>query len=237
MRRTINSHGLSGIGVCGNPSACTGLYTDQNAWMVAIGSKLTAANAAYNLTHRQVDATTGQIIEEDNLTLAQAFAAAGLSDAEIACWISNSSAFLPELVEYNQESGCGGSLATSPSGSPLGTNYPAPGAAPVTQASTLAQIDAAVAQSQAAAAAVASGSSTTPGMMPGETQAIPTPTPASSAPAPAPASTACVVGDATWALFGDTSCFTIGSTSIGTTTALVLGAAAIALLMFFGGKK
>lgn len=40
-----------------------------------------------------------------------------------------------------------------------------------------------------------------------------------------------------FALFGDTSCFTIGSTTIGTTTALVLGAALVALLMAFGGKK
>ena len=48
---------------------------------------------------------------------------------------------------------------------------------------------------------------------------------------------ACVVGDATWALFGDTSCFNIGSTSIGTTTALVLAAAAVVAFFMFGGKR
>jgi hypothetical protein len=40
------------------------------------------------------------------------------------------------------------------------------------------------------------------------------------------------------AFFGDTSCFTLGSTTIGKTTALVLGGAALALLlMMFGGKR
>jgi hypothetical protein len=40
------------------------------------------------------------------------------------------------------------------------------------------------------------------------------------------------------AWFGDTSCITLGSTTIGTTTAMVLGAALVAGLMYmFGGKR
>lgn len=58
------------------------------------------------------------------------------------------------------------------------------------------------------------------------------PAPAAPADSSASAAPAC-----SFALFGDTSCFTIGSTTIGTTTALVLGAALVALLMAFGGKK
>lgn len=46
-----------------------------------------------------------------------------------------------------------------------------------------------------------------------------------------PAAAACDV-----AFFGDTSCFAIGSTTIGQTTALVLGAA-VALLLFLGMRK
>ena len=40
-----------------------------------------------------------------------------------------------------------------------------------------------------------------------------------------------------FALFGETSCITIGSKTIGTSTALVLGGVALALLLMFGGKK
>jgi hypothetical protein len=43
--------------------------------------------------------------------------------------------------------------------------------------------------------------------------------------------------DVSIAFFGDTSCFSIGSVSIGQTTALVLGAAAVALFFMFRGKK
>ena len=81
-------------------------------------------------------------------------------------------------------------------------------------------------------------SATPAGLMPGESQ----PSPVSVSPVTAvstltPAASACIVGDTTFALFGDTSCFTIGSISIGTTTALALAAAAVALFMMFGGKK
>jgi hypothetical protein len=40
-----------------------------------------------------------------------------------------------------------------------------------------------------------------------------------------------------FALFGEASCITIGSKTIGTTTALVLGGVALALLLLMGGKK
>ena len=87
------------------------------------------------------------------------------------------------------------------------------------------------------ATTASSASQTVPaGSMPGETQ--PSPVSGSAAGSTvAPAAAACVVGDATWALFGDTSCFNIGSTSIGTTTALVLAAAAVAAFLMFGGKR
>jgi hypothetical protein len=48
--------------------------------------------------------------------------------------------------------------------------------------------------------------------------------------------TTAAVSPCSIALFGDTTCLTIGSTSIGTTTALVIGAAALLALFMFGGK-
>ena len=61
-----------GLGaVCADLSACAGLYTDDgNSWMVATGNKLTAANAAYNLTHQTLD-SSGRVVAEGNLTLAR----------------------------------------------------------------------------------------------------------------------------------------------------------------------
>lgn len=75
--------------------------------------------------------------------------------------------------------------------------------------------------------------SSAPGMMPGETQAVPTPasatasTSSSSSSTSAPASTSAC----SFALFGETTCWG----PIGSTTALVIGAALLALFMM-GGK-
>jgi hypothetical protein len=54
--------------------------------------------------------------------------------------------------------------------------------------------------------------------------------------ASATSSTPATASPCNLAFFGDTSCLTVGSYSIGSTTALV-AAAAIAALFLFGGKK
>ena len=73
------------------------------------------------------------------------------------------------------------------------------------------------------------------GVMPGESQ--PSPVSGSSGGASSNQSQPAAAAACSFALFGDTSCFSIGSTTIGTTTALVLGAAALALMLMLGGKK
>ena len=198
-----------GLGtVCANPSACAGLFnptaaipdpTSQNSWMVAIGNRLTAANTQYQ--QQNPGALEGGL----NLTLAQSFAAAGLTDAEAECWMSIEPSYLPELIEYNLAMGCG-APSVAPGASPLGTNY-------ATAAPALAASNAAIAAANPPIGAIVTS---TPGASPG-------------AATPVPVSAGC-----SFALFGDTSC--IGGV-IGSTTALVLGAAALALLLFFGGKK
>jgi hypothetical protein len=65
--------------------------------------------------------------------------------------------------------------------------------------------------------------------MPGEAQ----PSPVSGSAGGSSVVAAAPAAGCSFALFGDTSC--IGP--IGTTTALVLGAAALALFLMFGGKK
>jgi hypothetical protein len=75
------------------------------------------------------------------------------------------------------------------------------------------------------------------GAMPGETQASPAPiSPVSVSPVSVSTTAAVPASACGFALFGDTSCFTIGSVSIGQTTALVLGAAIVALFLMGGNR-
>ena len=200
-------------GVCANAAACANLGIDptdvasRNSWMVATGNRISAANTAYQT------ATPGALQSGLNLTLAQSFAAAGLTDDEAACWMFIEPAYLPELIEYNQSEGCGTpAVATAAGASPLGTNYAA--AAPA-----LAASNAAIA---ATAATAATGS-------PAAFQVVTSTAGAS----PGAGATAAPVSGCSFALFGDTSC--IGG-MIGTTTAIVLGAGLV-LLVWLGGKR
>jgi hypothetical protein len=200
--------GLGATPVCADISKCAGLYSGpdpgpgENSWMVSIGNRLAAANAAYQAT------VAGGVSSGQNLTLEQSFAAAGLTDAEIACWLAHEASWVPEVVDYNMATGCGAPPVTAPGASPYGTNYAA--VAPALAASN-AQIAATAASAAPASAVVTSTAGASP---------LATSAPVSG-------------GASCFALFGDSSC--IGP--IGTTTALVLGAAAVALFLMFGGKR
>jgi hypothetical protein len=68
--------------------------------------------------------------------------------------------------------------------------------------------------------------------------AVTSPTVVTSTAGASVGSTAAPAAACSLAWFGDTSCITLGSTTIGTTTAMVLGAALVAGLMYmFGGKR
>jgi len=143
-----------------------------------------------------------------------AFTPAGCPPSQVACAQPFSGAQYTQTwtpgAFYDAVQAAVNAAQAQPLNTNTGTNYAAP-APNATTASSASQATPATSQ----------------GLMPGEAQ--PSPVSGSAAGSVASASAA----GCSFALFGDTSC--IGP--IGTTTALVLGAAALALFLMFGGKK
>ena len=147
-------------------------------------------------------------------SLAQLFEQAGLGQSDQTCYLALTPCTDPYVVDYMAANGIpidiGGAMTATPPGqSAYGTNYE-----PLQPNAT-----------------TATSATVAPSTLPAATQ-ITTSTPGASIAPAQNAAPAAVAAGCSFALFGDTSC--IGP--VGTTTALVLGGAALLLFILMGAK-
>lgn len=177
-----------------------------NAFLVRINNQFTALDTA-----QCPDPSSGTCPQP--YTLAQLFQEANLDQADITCWLSLQPCWNPQIIEYFNALGIDpqtGLPTSTPT--PIDTNFQTP---------QLNQTTAYVSGSQVINASTG--------------QPINPPTVVTSTPGASPGAATSVSPSAascSFALFGETSC--IGP--FGTTTALVFGAAALALIFLLGGK-
>jgi hypothetical protein len=204
----------------------------ESAWLKNINAKLAAAGAA------QVAACTaagcdpeGAWVNPDGTpgsgsicgsspacqtpTLAQLFAAAGIGQQDITCFLSVTPCYDPLVETYMASMGIALPSSTVPA-----TNYVAPTPNATTASTVGNQVISAV-----------TGQPVTPAAAPPPASSIVSSTAGASSGAATPVSQP---ASCSLALFGDTSC--IGGV-IGTTTALVIGGGLLALFFLFGGKR